>query len=722
MNKFTKNSSYKVIRITDDSSVPLTFETYYKFEKRNFDIINLQNDDELIETIYNNKEVDAIVIQFKETSNLHKLKNIVRLPEYYKRRTFVYDTKQNYGIDLAIKISENMLNYACYPKFSFITPLYETKFENFKKTYKSLCGQSIDDWEWVLVDDSPEPLEEIKEFLDTEKNVRVKYFRIGPTDGNIGLSKWRANCMSTGRWLIELDHDDLVFWWTLKVISEAIEKYPNNKFIYSDNTTIDEKDMVTGCRYGENYKFGLGYGHSYMSKTPIEGKDIRTDTSGPMNAACVRHIVGMPNHFRCWERDFYFSIGGHNQCMRIGDDYELLVRSFLKTRFTHIMACCYAQRFDGQNSQYKTEPDSDGQGNIADIQRRIRLAAIHYDKDIHERLLEVGLNDDYWIEGDPYRTAQTYMKIHPETVCEDQFYPFDEEKNDVKVDDTQEVKTEETGEKKKLGIFFLATSVYKDYFTNFSKSLKNLFPNGEFEKHLIILADGLSEYDGKSMFGCDMIHWKEVIDFPYPCVPMNKFQMVSKYMEDLGLDCGMFFDADTIIIEKSPEFWANMKEKLLSGKLLTSGHPHYLFNPNLEFTGEPIIVTKEDSAAHLDKDVLNGNKSYIITSFMAGTKEAISKYAKKIYDKMGHDLSKFRWVPEFVDEAYMNKIYVDEVLIGGGDDIIKEKYITINQLTPNPVGPHGDIWKNNFPQFDNTIFLNQKYNVGIKTKKKKNVV
>ena len=111
----------------------------------------------------------------------------------------------------------------------------------------------------------------------------------------------------------------------------------------------------------EDYKWGLGYGYSYMSKTPYGNNTIRTDASGPINNATIRHIVGVPNHFRCWERHFYFGIGGHNKFMRIADDYELIVRSFLYTRFTHIPVCCYAQRFDGNNSQYKNEyEESDG--------------------------------------------------------------------------------------------------------------------------------------------------------------------------------------------------------------------------------------------------------------------------------------------------------------------------------------------------------------------------
>ena len=51
MKKFTSNSSYKVIRITDDENIKLTFDTYYSWEKRNFDVINIPNDNNLINII-----------------------------------------------------------------------------------------------------------------------------------------------------------------------------------------------------------------------------------------------------------------------------------------------------------------------------------------------------------------------------------------------------------------------------------------------------------------------------------------------------------------------------------------------------------------------------------------------------------------------------------------------------------------------------------------------
>lgn len=697
--EFKNNSSYKIIRLTDDETIPLTFDTYYKFEKRNFDIINIPDSEKLNELLCKYPDVDAIVIQYvgKIPQNVE---NLSKLPEYYKRRLYMYDTKQNHGIDIALHISRGELDHYRDPMFSFITPLYNTKLDYFKRTLISLENQTVNDWEWVLVDDSPEPLKDVKDFIDSKNDPRLRYYRIAPTNGNIGLSKWRGNCMSRGKWLIELDHDDIVTYWCLDSIVKSIEKFPNNKFIYSDNTTIDKDDNITECRYGNNYEFGLGYGHSYLSNTPNPKTFIRTDSSGPMNNACIRHIVGVPNHFRCWEREFYFSVGGHNQHLRIADDYELLVRSFLKTRFTHIMACCYAQRFDDNNSQYQPNDDSDGQGNIADIQRRVRLISIHYDKQIHERLEELGLDDSKWVEGDPYVTAHVYEELNLPSVCEDQFDPFDNAK---------------------LGVFFLATSVYKEYFNNFAESLKNLFPN-DFEKHLIIMSDGLKEYDNTNVSGFQT-HWVEVVDYPYPLVPMNKFQMVSKYMKDFDLDYAMFFDADTIIFEKPDRFWKELRGKLMSGKMLCSGHPHYLYYPNWDIDGA-CEVTQTDSAAFVDVNVQNEHRSYIITSFFGGNKEVIDKYAKKVYSMIGQDLSNLRWIPRFVDEAYINAIYVKDVILGNDTDVLKEKYITINPYTFGnfPERINEDIHKNNFPEYDDTIFMNQKYDIELKNRKKLNEV
>lgn len=275
----------------------------------------------------------------------------------------------------------------------------------------------------------------------------------------------------------------------------------------------------------------------------------------------------------------------------------------------------------------------------------------------------------------------------------------------------------------KLGIFFLATNVYKKYFEEYARSLVNVFPNNNVEKELFIMSDGLREYDGKQMFGCN-IHWIKTIDFPYPLVPCNKFQIVVEYMKEYGLEYGMFTDIDTIFLKKSHEFWEDLKRKIMSGKMLCSGHPHYLYYDryDLEET-DPIVVLNKESQAYVDFNIINEHQSYIITSFFAGTLSAIEEYAVKIYKLLGFDLNNLRWMPVCVDEAYLNRIYIDEITSEAGTNMLKEKYITMNPYFFPGSRPRSNdnIYENNFPEID-TIFMNQKFNTGLKEIKKSNTV
>lgn len=412
MEKFTKNSSYKIIQISDKPAEDLKFNTYYSFELREFDVIKRENDNDIYQLILENNQIDAIILQSDDPNKTWP--NIETLPGYYQRRCIKYNTYENVGISAALIINSIELSRTSDPFVSIVTPLYNTNEKFFLMAYQSLCQQTINDWEWVLVDDSPEVNQHLVDTINKLMDIRIKYYRIGPTNGNIGLSKWRGNCMATGKWLMEFDHDDMLQPWCLETMKEAIEAFPNNKFVFSDDTTIDEHNKPNGPMYGE-VGFGLGFAYAYESPTPT-GEKILTDASPAINNATIRHIVGVPNHFRCWERDFYFSIGGHNKLTRIADDYELLVRTFLHTRMTHIPFSCYLQRFYEGNSQ-------DSGNNRADIQRRVRLISIFYDEAIHNRLEELGLPDDRWIKGDPYVTAHKYEGDTTIRRCDDVYIP-----------------------------------------------------------------------------------------------------------------------------------------------------------------------------------------------------------------------------------------------------------------------------------------------------------
>ena len=108
------------------------------------------------------------------------------------------------------------------PKFSIFTPTYNTG-ERILRTYESIVNQTFTDWEWVIVDDSPDDntwniLMGLK-----DKDYRVKPHKIYPlSGGNIGLAKNRVAMLCDGDWLVELDHDDVLTSQCLEISNDAI--------------------------------------------------------------------------------------------------------------------------------------------------------------------------------------------------------------------------------------------------------------------------------------------------------------------------------------------------------------------------------------------------------------------------------------------------------------------------------------------------------------------
>ena len=281
------------------------------------------------------------------------------------------------------------------PRFSMFTPVYKTG-ERINRTYEGLKNQTWTNWEWVVVDDSPD--EETWKILKeiASKDYRVKLNRVYPiTGGNVGLAKHRAAMLCEGDWLVELDHDDYLTKECLNVSNEAIEKYPDGKFLYTNCSEMyDDGEPKhydhdwTGNWYARHDNFfDFGYaGHSWVN---VDGNNILAHHYPDINPLTIRFNISMPNHARMWERNLYHEIGGHNKNMPVADDLEIIIRTFLKTRMIHVKKVLYYQ-YNNRNSTVDN--------NANDINRRARLIRDYYDTAIHNRILELGFHDWNWIE------------------------------------------------------------------------------------------------------------------------------------------------------------------------------------------------------------------------------------------------------------------------------------------------------------------------------------
>lgn len=292
------------------------------------------------------------------------------------RKRWVHLDESDVNGEVAYNVAMNSILNPHKPTVSYFTPAYKTPIYRLNRLYDSLQLQTVDDWEWVIVNDSPKD-KKLSDYLELVRisDPRVKVYTFDkPSGGCIGDVKYKAATLCSGELLAELDHDDYLMPGCTNMLIQALKAHPECGFFYTNCRELDEQGNI--LKYPEG--FALGYG-----KYNEEGDSICVG----VNPKTIRHIVGVPNHIRAWKRSTYWEVGGHNRRLTIADDYELIVRTFLKSKFCHINACGYIQyiyRSNGQNTHDATR---------GDIQRRVRTIANHYNHDIAERFHKLGKKD-----------------------------------------------------------------------------------------------------------------------------------------------------------------------------------------------------------------------------------------------------------------------------------------------------------------------------------------
>lgn len=253
------------------------------------------------------------------------------LPYEYRRRWLYFTKTEDFQPHFILN---------CYLGYIFsqtneTNPLLTVFTTSFKsrhrilRPYQSLLAQTYKNWEWIILDDTDETSDEWPEQQDTlkrleESDIRIRVYKSLRHSGFIGALKKQAAGLAYGEWLLEIDHDDDLVPDLLQWIVNASVKYPKATFIYSDCIETHE-DTLERFSYGDF--FGMGYG-AYYTKL-VQGKFQNVCIGTPINRLCMSHIVGVPNHIRCWKTSFYHQVGGHNHHLPVADDYELIVRTVL---------------------------------------------------------------------------------------------------------------------------------------------------------------------------------------------------------------------------------------------------------------------------------------------------------------------------------------------------------------------------------------------------------
>jgi glycosyltransferase involved in cell wall biosynthesis len=273
------------------------------------------------------------------------------------------------------------------PLVSVFTPTHLTG-DKIERPFRSLLAQGYRNWEWVLYDDSPD---EGRTFATISelccRDQRISAFRSHRASGRIGEVKRRACGLARGAILVELDHDDELTPDALRHVVEAHRTFPDAGFFYTDCAEVFESGE--NATYGKSWGFGYG---SYREEW-LHGRAYMVTNAPDINAKTIRHIVSVPNHVRAWTREAYDACGGHNPDVHVCDDYEIVVRTFLTTRMVHVQRFGYIQYFNNASSG-----NTQWQRNT-EIQRLVKYFRARYNDEIHQRFVELGVDDFIWRPG-----------------------------------------------------------------------------------------------------------------------------------------------------------------------------------------------------------------------------------------------------------------------------------------------------------------------------------
>lgn len=290
-----------------------------------------------------------ILVTFGELS---EYKNIVKIPPRFNKRWIHYDTfpdVNSFNKSVNYCFMHNVMNISNnIPPISVFTTCYKS-YDKILRAFNSLKQQTFLDWEWVILDDSPEEehFQYLNNIFDKNNDNRIRLYKRSHNSGNIGNVKNEVVLLCRGKYVIELDHDDELTSYAIEKIYNAFEIDKNVGFVYMNYANIYENG--NNFRYSDG--FSLGYAGYYSQK--INGKWIYVASSPNINNVTCSRIVAIPNHPRVWRKDFLISIGNYSELLPISDDYELFLRTVMsKTKIIKINELGYIQYMNNDNNNF----------------------------------------------------------------------------------------------------------------------------------------------------------------------------------------------------------------------------------------------------------------------------------------------------------------------------------------------------------------------------------
>jgi glycosyltransferase involved in cell wall biosynthesis len=222
-------------------------------------------------------------------------------------------------------------------KLSIITPTHTPIY--LLELYESILSQTHSDWEWILYLNGGLVSSQLPQSLLDDDRVKIHVDLACEQSRNVGYLKNRAFHLGTGEALLEVDHDDILTPDCLAEVALAFSEDPEIGFVYSDNAKLADSFTPYSSYYGWTFE-----------KFDWKDRELISMNSFPADSGALSLIFYAPDHIRAWRRNVYVSLGGHDSSLSVLDDQELMIRTYLITKFRHIKKTLYIYRIHGENT------------------------------------------------------------------------------------------------------------------------------------------------------------------------------------------------------------------------------------------------------------------------------------------------------------------------------------------------------------------------------------
>lgn len=173
-----------------------------------------------------------------------------------------------------LKVRSNIIT------FSILVPTYKPDLALFKEMVSSVLEQSYSNWQLILVDDASED-NELTAYLETLDNSYQQIKVVKCTENtHISSASNHGLAIADGKYLVLLDHDDLLHKEALKTAAYYIEKNPEAAVLYSDEDKLTSKGERASPHFKSQWNRDLLYSMNYISHLGVYKKSLVDDIGG----------------------------------------------------------------------------------------------------------------------------------------------------------------------------------------------------------------------------------------------------------------------------------------------------------------------------------------------------------------------------------------------------------------------------------------------------------